>query len=136
MDESYFRHFHYCYRTWDDGAAVFREELIQTSGRWKDLGFAGQSPFPMPSPDEYAVHQKEYKMFEAAHQLRLVLKSLLNTASDGWVPPEAWEATELAHEEIFQAMLQEIMGNKRPDNDEPIKNADDLKEIWPFDLKK
>lgn len=31
MDKSYFRPFQYCHRTWEDGAVVFREELIEAS---------------------------------------------------------------------------------------------------------
>jgi hypothetical protein len=135
MDEAYFQPFRYCYRTWEDGAVAFREELIQTSRRWKELGFAVPSPFPLPCPDDIAVHQKEYRLFEAAQQLRYSLSSLLNTASDGWVPSEDWEGTESAHREVFEGMLQEILGNEQPDDDEPIRGGDVLTEIWPFDLE-
>jgi hypothetical protein len=135
MDEAYLRPFRYCYRTWEDGAVAFREELIQTSRLWKELGFAMPSPFPLLCPDEIAVHQKEYKLFEAAHQLRHSLSSLLNTSSDGWVPPEDWEGTQSVHREVFEGMLQEVLRNEQPDDDEPIRSEDDLREIWPFDLK-
>jgi Ser/Thr protein kinase RdoA (MazF antagonist) len=134
-DEAYLRLFRYCYRTWEDGAVAFHEELIQTSQQWTELGFALLSPFPLPCPDDIAVHQKEYKRFEAAQQLRHSLSSLLNTASDGWVPPEDWEGTESAHREVFEGMLQEVLGNEQPDDDEPIRGENDLREIWPFDLK-
>jgi hypothetical protein len=93
------------------------------------------SPFPLPCPDEIAVHQKEYRLFEAVQQLRHSLSSLLNTASDGWVPPEDWERTAAAHREVFEGMLQEVLGNEQPDDDEPIRCEKDLREIWPFDLK-
>ncbi|KAF1999205.1 hypothetical protein P154DRAFT_577142 [Amniculicola lignicola CBS 123094] len=135
MEEALFRPFRYCYRTWEDGAVAFREELIQTSRCWKELGLAESCPFPLPSPDEYAVHRKDYKLFEAAHQLRHSLSSLLNTASDGWVPLEDWEATETAHRETFRGMRQQILGNEDPDDDEPIRDEADLREIWPFDLE-
>jgi Phosphotransferase enzyme family len=83
MDEALFRPFRYCYRTWVDGAVAFRHELIETSRRWKELGLAGSCPFPTPTPEELAIHKKEYRMFEAAYDLRNNLSSLLNTASDG-----------------------------------------------------
>lgn len=135
-EEAYLRPFRYCYRTWEDGAVAFREELIQTSQQWNELGFAVPSPFPLPCPDDIAIHQKEYKLFEAAQQLRHSLSSLLNTsASDGWVPPEDWEGTESAHREVFEGMLQEVLGNEQPDDNEPIRSENDLREIWPFDLK-
>jgi hypothetical protein len=117
-EEAYFRPFRYCYRTWEDGAVAFREELIQTSQLWKKLGFTVPSPFPLPTL-----------------QLRHSLSSLLNIASDGWVPPEDWEGTESAHREVFEGMLQEVLGNEQPYDDEPIRGEIDLREIWPFDLK-
>jgi hypothetical protein len=136
MEEAYLRPFRYCYRTWEDGAVAFREELIQTSQLWKKLGLEGQCPFPLPVlSDELAIHQKEYKRFEAAQQLRHSLPDLLNTASDGWVSPEDWEETESAHRKVFEGMLQEVLDNEQLDDDEPIRGEDDLKEIWPFDLK-
>jgi hypothetical protein len=135
LDEAYFRPFRYCYRTWEDGAVAFREELIQTSRMWEELGFTAPCPFPLPGSNAIAVHQKEYKLFEAAHQLRHSLAGLLNTASDGWVPPQDWEETKSAHREVFEGMLEEVLSNEQPDDDEPIRSEDDLREIWPFDLE-
>lgn len=88
MDENLFRPFRYCYRTWKDGAVAFRHELIETSQRWKELGLADSCPFTTPTPKQLLIHQKEYIMFEAAQDLKNNLSSLLNVASDGWVPPE------------------------------------------------
>lgn len=116
------------------GRAI-REELIQTSLHWEELGFLRSCPVPVPSLDEFIQHQKDYRRFEAAYQLRHSLSSLLNVASDGWVPSEQWEATRLAHREPFAGMLQEVLENERPDDDEPIRGEDDLREIWPFDLE-
>ena len=134
MDENLFRPFLYCYRTWKDGVAAFRHEIIETSQLWSELGFEGQRPIPTPSAEELAAHQKHYKLFEAAQNLRHHLASLLNTSSDGWVPPEDWEATKSAHKEMFDRMLQAVLHNEDPDDDEPIKEEGDLKAIWPFDL--
>jgi hypothetical protein len=73
-------------------------------------------------------------MFEAAHDLRNNLSSLLNAASDGWVPIEDWEATESAHKELFNGMLQAVLTSESSDDDEPIKDEGDLRAIWPFDI--
>jgi len=134
LDENLFRPFRYCYRTWKDGAVAFRHELIETSRRWKELGFEGACPYPMPTAKELAAHKKQYKLFETAQNLRSDLSNLLNTASDGWVPPEEWETTELAHKEMFDGMLHAVLTNEDPDDDEPIRNEQDLKMIWPFDI--
>lgn len=81
-----FRPFWYCCRTWKDGAVAFRHELIQTSRDWEALGFVGLCPFAIPTPGELALHAKEYRFFEAAQNLKRDLSSLLDSASDGWVP--------------------------------------------------
>jgi hypothetical protein len=134
MDGTIFRPFRYCYRTWEDGAVAFREELIQTSLHWEQLGLRRPCPFSLPYPDEFLRHQQDYKRFEAAQQLKHGLSVLLNTVSDGWVPPEQWEAAQLKHQEVFVGMLPEVLENEQPDDDEPIKSEDDLRGIWPFDL--
>jgi hypothetical protein len=134
LDGSLFRPFRYCYRTWNDGAVAFLHELIETSQQWTELGLPGSCPFTMPTPEELVVHQQDYQMFVAAQELKRNLSIVLNTASDGWVPPEAWEATLLAHKEMFANMLEAILANENPDDDEPIRNEQDLREIWPFDL--
>lgn len=59
----------------------------------------------MPTSEELVNHKVEYKLFKAAQNLQRNLLSLLNTASDGWVPLEDWEATEVAHKELFNRML-------------------------------
>lgn len=49
MDENLFRPFRYSYRTWRDDAVAFRHELIEISRSWKELGFAGSSPYLLPT---------------------------------------------------------------------------------------
>ncbi|PKX97291.1 uncharacterized protein P174DRAFT_402425, partial [Aspergillus novofumigatus IBT 16806] len=134
MDENLFRPLRYCYRTWKDGAVALRHELIETSRHWTELGFEGQCLYPIPTSEELANHEGEYKLFEAAQNLRRDLSNLLNTASDGWVPLENWEATELAHKELFNGMLQAVSDNPDLSDDEPIKDENTLRSIWPFDI--
>jgi hypothetical protein len=88
----------------------------------------------MPTPEELANHEREYRLFEAAQNLRRDLAGLLNTVSDGWVPFEAWEATKLAHKELFNGMLQAVLTNPDQDDDEPVKDEKTLRSIWPFDI--
>ncbi|KAL3435831.1 hypothetical protein BDV09DRAFT_166825 [Aspergillus tetrazonus] len=128
-----FRPPRYCYRTWKDGAVALRHEMIETARLWKELGFEGQCPFPVPTREELVNHAKEYKLFEAAQNLRTDLCGLLNTASDGWIPPERWRETQLAHRELFDGMLQAVVSNPDVD-DEPVKDEMTLRAIWPFDL--
>lgn len=135
LDDSLFRPFRYSYRTWKDGAVAFLQELIETSQQWAELGLSDSCPFPMLTPEELVIHQKHYQKFVAAQELKRDLSRLLNTASDGWIPSEAREETLLAHKELFANMLKAVLTNENPDDDEPIRNERDLKEIWPFDLE-
>lgn len=134
MDESIFRPFQYCYRTWKDGAVAFRHELLETSQDWEALGLPGSCPFVLPNPEEIYLHRKEYKYFEAAQNLKRALSSLLDTASDGWVPPDDWEAAKAGNKAMFNGMLEAVLTNDNPDDDEPIRDERDLRDIWPFDL--
>lgn len=135
MDETLFQPFRYCHRTWIDGAVAFREELIQTALHWEELGFRKPCPFPLPCRGELLLHQQDYKRFEAAQQLIHALSDLLNAGPDGWIPSQQWEAAQLAHREVFAGMLQEVLENEQPDDEDPIKSEADLREIWPFDLQ-
>lgn len=134
MDDNLFRPFLYSYRTWKDGAVALRHEPIETTRKWNELGFVGQSPYPLPLSNGLVKHEREYKLFVAAQELKHDLWSVLNTATDGWVPIENWEATELAHREIFDSMLTAVLTDKDPRNEEPVKDEAVLRSIWPFDL--
>lgn len=129
LDESLFRPFRYCYRTWKDGAVAFRHELIETSRHWADLGLPGSCPFALPDDKDLAVHQDHYKRFVAAHDLRRDVAALLNTAPDGWVPAQDWEEACKAHKELFASMSAAVLAYEDPDNDELIKSEADLREI-------
>ena len=124
-----FRPFRYCYRTWKDGTVAFRQELNDSSRDWEALGLVGSCPFVSPTPEELAVHRKEYKYFEAAQNLKRDLPSLLDCASNGWVSPEIWEEAKLQNKAMFDGMLQAVLTNEDPDEDEPIRDGKDLREI-------
>ncbi|GLA92942.1 hypothetical protein AtubIFM57143_009921 [Aspergillus tubingensis] len=135
MDQNLSRPFRYSYRTWKDGAVALHHDLIDTSQNWEKLGFAGPCPYAVPPPLELADHQKKYRLFEAAHNLRYDLAGLLNTATDGWVPTGDWEAAQTAHHEMFDGMLQAVLTNPEIDDpDEPVKDEETLRSIWPFDI--
>ncbi|KAL8757396.1 MAG: hypothetical protein Q9184_004219 [Pyrenodesmia sp. 2 TL-2023] len=133
MDENLIRPFRYCHRTWKDGAAAFRQELIELSSRWEELGLPGRCPYPLPNREESAAQRKEYEDFVEARNLNKKLASLLNTATDGWVPTDCWEATKAAHREAFEIFLQEVREKHAPDDDR--MSEEKLRQIWPFDTE-
>lgn len=133
LNENLIRPFRYCHRTWKDGAVAFRQELIELSSRWEELGLPGRCPYPLPTPEELAAQRKEYEDFVEARNLNQKLASLLNTASDGWVPTDCWEATKSAHKEAFDIFLQEVREEHARDKDQ--MSEDKLRKIWPFDIE-
>jgi hypothetical protein len=134
MDESFFRPFRYCHRTWKDGAVAFRHELIETARLWDELGFSNPCPYPLPSSEELANHLREYRFFEAAQNLRVDLARLIDADKDGWVPCDIWEEAKASEKQMFSGMLQAVLENEDDDPEEPIRSEADLREIWPFDL--
>jgi hypothetical protein len=134
MDESFFRPFRYCHRTWKDGAVAFRHELIETARLWDELGFSNPCPYPLPSSGELANHLREYRFFEAAQNLRVDLARLIDADIDGWVPCDKWEEAKASEKQMFSGMLQAVLENEDDDPEEPIRSEADLREIWPFDL--
>ena len=120
LDDDVTRFFEYCHRTYRDGAGVFRQVLIDLAKRWKELGQARPCPYPLPTPEEWLDHRKEYKALEDAQELKKFIMSRLNTAADGWVPTEAWKETSEDHQKLYDEFLQ-IMGEQ------------ELREVWPFD---
>ena len=67
-----------------------------------------------------------------ALQLKQRLIDLLDTALDGWVPIDLWEATEEAHKEVFNAVAQAVQSDEDIDNQSTSEK--DLRRIWPFDI--
>lgn len=116
----------YCYRTWKDGAVAFRHELIETAQDWEALGLSGSCPFALQTPEEMSLHRKKYKCFETAQNLKRDLSSLLDTASDGWVPIDEWDAAKAGNKAMFNGMLEAVLANKNPDDNEPIRDERDL----------
>ena len=133
IDDTLLRPFRYCHRTWQDGAVAFRQELIEVSSRWKELGLSGSCPYKLPTPDELLAHQHEYETLVTAHGLKQRLMLLLDTTSDGWVPVSLWETTKKAHEEALAEFLQAVASAESAD-DQPM-TQEDLRDIWPFDIK-
>lgn len=133
LDENLLRPFRYCHRTWRDGAVAFRQEMVEISSRWKELGLANSCPYKLPTSDELLVHQKEYETFVTAQQLKQKLMYLLDTTSDGWVPADLWEAAKVAHKEAFDEFVQAIR-NAENTGDRSLSEENFLK-IWPFDIK-
>ncbi|KAL8913538.1 MAG: hypothetical protein Q9172_007260 [Xanthocarpia lactea] len=132
LDDNLLRPFRYCHRTWRDGAVAFRQELIEISSRWKELGLLDSCPYPLPTSDEMVVYRREFENVVAAWKLKQRLICLLDTTPDGWVPTEFWEATKLARKEAFDGIAQ-AMRDAEVIGDESM-SEEELRKMWPFDI--
>ncbi|KAI4608912.1 hypothetical protein J4E83_008951 [Alternaria metachromatica] len=141
MDEAYLRPFTYGHRSWLHGATPFREELIQTSRRWGELGFSTVGPcaYPMPSREEYAAHWEKYKEFEARHTFKLEVQKVLGVESGGWVWADMYDVTNKAQKEWFEEAMKGAVGERGErvwvsEDGERLTEAE-IRDTWPFDLE-
>lgn len=131
-DPILFRLFHYCHTTWRDSAAPVRQELIDLSAHWTELGLQGPCPFS-PTEAELKEHaHQHYEDFETIQKLKLFLKSSLHTNSDGWVPNDAWDAAKDAHRAAYDEWIQTARESESRGEGLSIAKAD---KMWPFDAR-
>jgi hypothetical protein len=123
MDQTLLRTIRYCDTSWRDGAAALRQELIDLSQRWTELGLSGRCPY-QPTSKELAEHAKQYEDFETVQQLKLFLKRALDADSDGWVPAENWDAAKEENARLFDQWVVNI---------KETRGGEDWRtRLWPF----
>ena len=124
MDQTLLRPFRYCDASWRDSAAALRQELIELSQHWIELGLPGSCPY-QPTIDELTEHVKQYEDFESVQQLKMLLKHALGADSDGWVPAESWVSARRQHKTLYDNWMETIK--------ESGSSADHARKLWPFD---
>ncbi|GLA91202.1 hypothetical protein AtubIFM61612_005534 [Aspergillus tubingensis] len=132
LDPTLFRLFHYTHTTWRDSAAAIRQELIELSDRWSELGLHGTCPYYL-TDEEGKKHAKDYEDFEVVQGLKLWLKHSLNTNSDGWVPNEAWDVAKDAHRAAYEEWIQ--TAREYEDRGEDGMTVEKAESLWPFDAR-
>ena len=130
LDDTLLRPFRYCHTSWRDSAAAVRQELIEVSMHWEELGLVGSCPY-QPSEEELAEHKKQYEDFENVQKLKMLLIRVLDTNSDGWVPADAWERSKMAYRDAFENWMQTARDAKRRGDDEMTEEK--ARKMWPFD---
>ncbi|KAL8742757.1 MAG: hypothetical protein Q9190_004805, partial [Brigantiaea leucoxantha] len=131
LDDTLLKPFRFCHTSWRDSAAAVRQELIELSEKWNELGLAGSCPY-LPTTDELAEHKKQYEDFETVQKLKVWLMGALDTNSDGWVPTDAWEESKAAHREAFETWMQTTRDAARTGKDD-IMTEEEARRLWPFD---
>lgn len=127
MDETLLRPFRYCHSSWRDSAAALRQELIELSQCWSELGLAGLCPY-QPSVEELAEHAKQWEDFETIQKFKLFLMRMLDSNSEGWVPTEGWEAAKEAHKAVFEQWMETVR-----ESEDPEMNEERGRKLWPWD---
>ncbi|KAL6709562.1 hypothetical protein ACN47E_001497 [Coniothyrium glycines] len=128
LDETLLRPIRYCHTSWRDGSAALRQELIELSQRWHELGFPGPCPY-QPTSEELELHAKEWESFESLQSLKLFLIRSMNANTDGWVPSEAWEAAKDANQSVYEEWIKTAAQSEDPD-----MNEERARRLWPFDV--
>jgi hypothetical protein len=109
-----------------------RQELIEVSHRWQELSLPGSCCY-QPSTQELQEHHKHYQAFETAQKLKLLLMTMLKTASDGSVPNEAWGSAREANQAALNSSALNTQAKKpglvgRPGQAEPLGRPVEL--VW------
>ncbi|TKA79164.1 hypothetical protein B0A49_02803 [Cryomyces minteri] len=130
LDVTLFRPFRYCHTSWRDSAAAVRQELIEVSQQWTELGLPGSCPY-QPTEEELAEHKKQYQDFENAQKMRLAVMRTLDVNSDGWAQSDRWEEVAPAHQRIYEMWLDSVKESLASGESE--LTIDQAKRMWPFD---
>ncbi|KFY39085.1 hypothetical protein V495_06163 [Pseudogymnoascus sp. VKM F-4514 (FW-929)] len=131
LDPTLFRLFHYTHTTWRDSAPAVRQELIERSARWTELGLEGSCPFS-PTEAELKEHARDYEDFEAVQALKLRLKRTFDTNSDGWVPNDEWDAARVMHRKAYEEWIETAREAEVNGEEMTVEKAE---KMWPFDAR-
>lgn len=123
LDQTLLRPIRFCDASWRDSAAAFRQELIDLSKRWTELGMSGPCPY-QPTEDELAEHAKQYEDLETVQSLKMFLKRALDADSDGWVPAENYETAKKEHAQLFKDFVESVVENGGTE--------ERARQLWPF----
>lgn len=135
MEENTFRPFRYCPQTWFSGASGFRHELIELSKDWHvHLGLTGTCPYQTPTAEEQAKHKETYEFFKEVHKVLDYIEKTFRIGPDGWVPPEHYETVMEIQKDCFNELVRTVHATEDGGPDEPLKNEEDVRAIWPWDV--
>lgn len=126
--------FRFCHRTWLDGPAAFREQLIQLAKSWTDVGMQGACPYEIPGPDALRDQASDYQALLTARGVSQQVINLLQVPSDGWVPVSDYKAKLRDNQEAFRMFLDVMKETPSASGKASSELEDDLRQIWPFDV--
>jgi hypothetical protein len=79
--------FRRCGETWDEGIVPLRATLIEIFLNQRDIGFARGDLSLSFTQEQIASHEREFRDYDEWHEMRKLVKDLLDTDDEGWVAP-------------------------------------------------
>jgi hypothetical protein len=131
LDLSLIQQSHYSHISWRDSATALRQELVELSTRWTELGLQGSCPYS-PGEEELIQHPREYEDLETFRRLKSWLQRSLDTNPDGWVSNEDWEVVRDAHRAVYDEWIQTAREAEARGEGLTVAKAGKL---WPFDAR-
>lgn len=130
LDDRLFRPFRYSHTSWRDSVAAVRQELIELSQHWAELGLPGACPY-VPTEQDLVLHQAQYADLCDSLKLKDGVMHTLGVNSDGWVQEDRWDEVRTAHARLYQEWME--TAEKAETHGEEGLSVEKAKKLWPFD---
>jgi len=129
-DDTLLRPLRYCATSWRDSATAIRQELMDLSKRWTELGLPGECPY-QPSPEEFSKEPELSEQFEVMQRLKTFLMENFDSDTEGWIPPEPWEISKEIHKNTYNMWIDRARSGI-----DPKLTVEIAEKLWPYDHEK
>lgn len=116
--------FRRCGETWDEGIVPLRATLIDVFLNQKDFGFAHGVPSLDFTQEQIASHGQDFAAYEEWHEMRRLVKDMLDTDDEGWIAP----GRDLGEIKSRNKMLLDHYISEMTSN----KSSEEVERMWPF----
>jgi hypothetical protein len=116
--------FRRCGETWDEGIVPLRATLIEIFLNQRDIGIA-QGVLPLNfTQEQISSHEREFRDYEEWHEMRKLVKDLLDTDDEGWIAPgRDLEEIKSRNKMLLEHYISKMASSKSPE---------EVKKVWPF----
>lgn len=116
--------FERCGEASEEGIVPLRACLIEMSKVWNEIGLEGECPIDLTA-EGLTVHEREFEEYSKVQRIRAIARELLDTDSEGWLPP----GTDV---ELKRRQNKELMELLMERSAEYGMTADEVRKIWPL----
>ncbi|EXJ54177.1 hypothetical protein A1O7_09514 [Cladophialophora yegresii CBS 114405] len=106
-----------CHSSWRDRAPALRQELIDLSQPWPELGHLGSCPY-QPLVEALAEHAKQWEDFKTVLKFKIFLIRVLDSNSEGWISTDGWEAAKATHKQLYEQWMETVRESEDPEMNE------------------